>query len=182
MMSLSVLGASLLLLAVQPSAPSPLAGLQDSPTPDPDIIPPSENCTNSSARSNPEKKLAALDSVGKHILLKLNLTEPPGAAATAGDLTESMIADFHAQVDALQQVGAEECHGRESTHFSRQLMLYFPDLFKAEDPPTYQPGKTISLRINEIITEKVFQQRIKNLIDGRHLILLLFCRVCDSQP
>lgn len=171
--SLLVLGVCVLLLqsgalslpsTFQQDASTMEEELQTSPTPEATSTPPAtstvtstapENCTKnqtSSSRSFSEKRQVMLDSVRGQVLFKLNMTEAPvRTQAALGDLPASLISDYLAQLNALEQNEEapqdRECQGGESTHFSRHLGLYYPNLFVSEDPPLdhFQLGKTIAL-------------------------------------
>lgn len=163
---LLVLGASFLLLDITPVCSVALSHLQqDASAVEEDLQTPEAisatdspspgNCTENKTSSSPsfsEKKQAMIDSVRQHILFKLDLKEPPTNTVAIGDLPASVVSEYHAQLQALEQNEEtpqdRECRGGESTHFSKHLRLYYPDAFVSEDPPLdhFQVGKTIALR------------------------------------
>ncbi len=129
------------------------ATLQDeSPTAENITAPASSNCTSNrtsrTERTFLERKQAMVKSVRQHMLAKLNLNEAPRSLAS-NPLSPAQLAQYESLIQALQQDDSSpDCAAakEETTHFSKHLRLYHPELFVPTQPPDlFHLGKTITL-------------------------------------
>lgn len=116
------------------------AELQESESPTPeDITNCTRNKTSTEERSFLEKKQAMVESVRDHMLAKLNLKEAPKNRASNLSLTPAQLAKYQALMQVLQQDDNLQDHdcgaAEETTHFSKHLRLYQPELFVPTEPP-----------------------------------------------
>lgn len=111
------------------------------------------NCTTknktSTVSNDTEQRQVMMNSIRQQILAKLNMREPPPTTgASAGELPQSVLSSYYAHLQSMEQNAEpqQECHGGESTYFSRHLSLYHPADFASYNPPAdhFQVGKSIA--------------------------------------
>ena len=90
------------------------------------------NCTKNSTEKIYNQS-AMIESVRRHFLAKLKLTDAP-SGLRAGEKLEippALISSYYASLQAMQKSADEpqNCHDKKITHYSRSVNLYSPDYY-----------------------------------------------------